>query len=171
MTLFKRSLVCIAVVGLMAGCDDETKYVEVPSDYSPVVAEGKTLTNTPDVVVKGEATQAIRESFTTGIPIEWIRVHNLPDYVYFDHSMHFNSGIGCKSCHGNIAAMDIVMQTESLSMGWCLECHRNPDMHLRPQTEVTNMNWQNPDNQQEFALQIKKEKNILPPVDCSGCHR
>lgn len=58
MTLFKRSLVCIAVVGLMAGCDDETKYVEVPSDYSPVVAEGKTLTNTPDVVVKGEATQA-----------------------------------------------------------------------------------------------------------------
>jgi hypothetical protein len=113
----------------------------------------------------------VRESWSTGKPIEWVRVHKLADYVYFNHSIHVNAGIGCASCHGNVAEMEKVMQVEPLSMGWCLDCHRNPDQHLRPSGEITNMNWVPPDNQAEVAARIKKEKNIAPTVDCSGCHR
>jgi hypothetical protein len=113
----------------------------------------------------------VRESWTTGQPIEWIRIHKIADYAYFDHSAHLNAGVGCASCHGNVAQMVEVMQVEPLSMGWCLECHRNPDEHLRPVSEITNMDWTPPENQRDLAAKIKKEKNINPPVDCSGCHR
>ena len=113
----------------------------------------------------------VRESWTSGKPIKWVRVHKLADYVYFDHSAHLSAGIGCASCHGNVAQMEKVMQVKPLSMGWCLSCHRNPDEHLRPVSEITNMDWTAPDNQMEIAAKIKKEKNIAPPVDCSGCHR
>lgn len=113
----------------------------------------------------------LMESWQTGKPLEWIRVHMLPDYAYFNHSAHISVGVGCVSCHGNVAEMEVVMQVEPLSMGWCLECHRNPDQHLRPVSEVTNMKWEAPEDQLEFAARVIKEKNISPPVDCSGCHR
>jgi hypothetical protein len=113
----------------------------------------------------------VRESWTSGQPIEWVRVHKIADYAYFDHSAHLNAGVGCASCHGNVDQMVEVMQVEPLSMGWCLDCHRNPDEHLRPVSEITNMAWAPPENQMEIAARIKKEKNINPPVDCSGCHR
>ncbi len=98
-------------------------------------------------------------------------MHKIADYAYFNHSAHLRAGVGCASCHGNVAEMEKVMQVEPLNMGWCLDCHRNPDMHLRPVAEITNMKWVPPDNQLELAEKIKKEKNIAPPVDCSGCHR
>lgn len=113
----------------------------------------------------------VRESWASGNPIEWIRVHKLPDFVYFDHSMHINAGVGCQSCHGNVAAMEVVEQKEPLSMGWCLECHRNPDMHLRPRDQITNTNWLPPAHQADFAKRVRQEKGIDPPVDCSTCHR
>ena len=113
----------------------------------------------------------VQESWASKKPIEWVRVHNLADYAYFNHSAHINAGVGCISCHGNVAEMEIVMQVEPLSMGWCLDCHRNPDEHLRPVEEVTNMKWVAPADQLEYAQRIKKEKKIAPPVDCSGCHR
>ncbi len=113
----------------------------------------------------------VRESWTSGKPVKWVRVHKLADYVYFDHSAHLSAGIGCASCHGNVARMEKVMQVKPLGMGWCLSCHRNPDEHLRPVSEITNMDWTAPDNQMEMAAKIKREKNIAPPVDCSGCHR
>ena len=118
-----------------------------------------------------EKLAAVRESWTTKQPIEWVRVHNLPDYVYFNHSAHIHAGIGCISCHGNVAEMEKVMQVKPLSMGWCLDCHRNPDAYLRPVEEVTNMNWVPPPDHQEFIRRVKIEKQISPPVDCSGCHR
>jgi hypothetical protein len=120
---------------------------------------------------ESEKTAPLLASWQTAKPIEWIRVHMLPDYAYFDHSAHITVGVGCVSCHGNIAEMEKVMQVEPLSMGWCLDCHRNPQEHLRPVSEVTNMKWEKPQNQLEFAAKIIKEKNISPPVDCSGCHR
>ncbi len=80
-------------------------------------------------------------------------------------------GVGCADCHGNVAQMEVVMQKMPLSMSWCLDCHRNPDMHLRPREELTNMTWSPPADQMEFAERVKREKNIDPPVDCSGCHR
>ena len=123
------------------------------------------------ILTQSEKLLPVRESWTTGKPIEWVRVHKIADYAYFNHSAHINAGVGCISCHGNIAEMEKVMQVEPLSMGWCLECHRNPDPYLRPVAEVTNMNWIPPENQIELAQQIRKEKNIAPPVDCSGCHR
>ncbi len=120
---------------------------------------------------ESEKMAPLMASWQTGKPLEWVRVHMLPDYAYFDHSAHISVGVGCASCHGNVAEMEKVMQVEPLSMGWCLDCHRNPDLHLRPISEVTNMKWEAPQNQLEFAAKVIKEKNITPPVDCSGCHR
>lgn len=114
----------------------------------------------------------IRESFKNGTPIEWVRIHKSPDYVYFDHSAHITAGVGCASCHGNIAEMEVVAQHETLSMGWCLTCHRNPDDHLRPASEITNMTWTPPANQAEFAAKQKELLDIKAPItDCTGCHR
>jgi len=113
----------------------------------------------------------VRESWATGEPIEWVRIHKLPDYAYFDHSAHLNAGVGCESCHGNIAAMEVVEQKKPLSMSWCLDCHRNPGPYLRSQDELTKMNWKPPVNQEEIAERIIKEKQIAPPLECSGCHR
>lgn len=113
----------------------------------------------------------VRESWATKEPIHWVRVHKVPDYAYFDHSAHVNAGVGCISCHGNVAEMEKVIQVEPLSMSWCLDCHRNPDDYLRPVSEVTNMNWVKPSDHKQFVDNWKKEKNINPPVDCSGCHR
>jgi len=113
----------------------------------------------------------LRESWVNGEPIEWVRVHKLADYAYFNHQAHLRAGVGCSSCHGNIAQMDVVKQVQPLSMSWCLDCHRNPDQSLRPPDQITSMNWTPPENQTQFANKTKIEKNINPPVDCSGCHR
>ncbi len=114
----------------------------------------------------------IQESFKSGYPMRWTRVHKSPDYVYFDHSAHITAGVGCASCHGRIDEMDVVAQDQPLSMGWCLTCHRNPDDHLRPASEVTNMSWTPPANQAEFAASQKQLLDIQAPItDCTGCHR
>ncbi len=118
-----------------------------------------------------EKLTAVRESWSSGKPIEWIRVHKLPDYVFFNHSIHLHAGIGCQSCHGTVTEMEEIMQVEPLSMGWCLNCHRNPDMHLRAVTDITSMKWTPAADQLEFARKVKQGKNIVPPVECSGCHR
>jgi len=83
----------------------------------------------------------IRDSWTSGKPVEWVKVHDLADYVYFNHSAHVTQGIGCVSCHGRIDHMDVVQQEAPLSMGWCLDCHRDPGKHIRPKNEITNMGW------------------------------
>jgi hypothetical protein len=113
----------------------------------------------------------VRESWSSGIPIQWVRVHQIPDFAYFDHSAHLNAGVGCASCHGNVANMEVVELKKPLSMGWCLDCHRNPDMHLRPKSELTNMNWIPPADQAKLAEKTRAENKIAPPQDCSGCHR
>jgi hypothetical protein len=113
----------------------------------------------------------LRESWNTGQPIEWVRVHKLPDYAYFDHAAHLRAGVGCIECHGNVRQMDVVMQVEPLSMGWCLDCHRDPDTRIRPVSELTNMEWTPPADHAEFVKRFKQERNINPPEDCSACHR
>jgi hypothetical protein len=123
------------------------------------------------ILTDSEKLLPVRESWTTGKPIEWVRIHKIADYAYFNHSAHINAGVGCISCHGNIAEMEKVMQVKPLSMGWCLDCHRNPAPNLRPVDQVTNMNWIPPKNQLELAQELIKEKNIAPPQECSGCHR
>jgi hypothetical protein len=118
-----------------------------------------------------EKLKPVQESWASGDPIGWIRIHDLPDYSYFNHSAHIHAGVGCASCHGNIAEMEEVIQVKPLSMGWCLDCHRAPELHLRPEQEITNMKWIPSENQIALAQKLMKERNIKPPVDCSGCHR
>jgi hypothetical protein len=113
----------------------------------------------------------VRDSWETGTPLRWVRIHKVPDYAYFDHSAHLRVGVGCESCHGNVAEMEEVFLAESLSMGWCLECHRNPDPHLRPADALTTMGWEAPANQAELATAIMAKYDINPPETCSGCHR
>ncbi len=108
----------------------------------------------------------IRESWKTGKAMEWVRVHKLPDHAYFDHSVHLNAGVGCSTCHGRIDQMDVVRQDKPLSMGWCLECHRDPTPNLRPKDQITNMEW-TPEN----APPGWTPPAVHPPQHCSGCHR
>ena len=115
--------------------------------------------------------EPLRESVASGKPVRWVRVHNLPDYSFFNHSVHVRAGVGCVSCHGRIDQMEVVYQAEPLSMRWCLDCHRNPEEHLRPTEEVTNMEWIAPRDHDEFASQAIEAKNLRPPEDCTACHR
>lgn len=111
------------------------------------------------------------ENWKNDMPIQWTRVNDIPDFAYFDHSMHITTGVGCIECHGNIAEMEVVKQAKPLSMGWCLDCHRAPEMALRPLDQVTNMNWVTPENQPEIGKLLRSERKINPPTECSGCHR
>lgn len=112
-----------------------------------------------------------------GAPIEWVKVHLLPEYAYFNHAVHVRAGVGCASCHGRIDEMEVVRQVEPMSMGWCLECHRDPTPHIRPDgVAATQMDWQ------PTADSIAAARKLLawhgdaapvlnPPTHCSACHR
>jgi len=113
----------------------------------------------------------IRASFENHEAVPWIKVHDLPDYAYFNHSAHVTRGVGCVSCHGRVDQMVEVYQHEPLSMSWCLDCHRNPEPNLRPPAEVTNMNWVAPGDPVEYGKKLAEQNNIDPPTDCSTCHR
>lgn len=112
----------------------------------------------------------VRESWATGVPIQWVKVHHLPDYAQFSHATHVNGGVGCESCHGRIDRMVVVEQQEPLSMGWCLECHRQPELYLRPNDEITTMGYVQPANFVERNLERIRAEGIQPPTNCSACH-
>ncbi|MCS7182950.1 MAG: cytochrome c family protein [Thermoanaerobaculum sp.] len=114
---------------------------------------------------------SVRESYATGLPIPWVRVHDLPDYVYFDHSAHVRRGVGCVSCHGRVDTMEVVRQVEPLSMGWCLDCHRNPEPHLRPPELATSMDWVPPEDPEVYGKRLRQQLGIRPSTECWTCHR
>jgi hypothetical protein len=124
--------------------------------------------------------QAVRESWQTGKPIEWVQIHKTPDYVYFNHAAHVNRGVSCVSCHGRVDEMEVVEHAKSLSMSFCLECHRNPENELRPLAQITNLKWQ-PETkpgqslaeaQVDLGKSLKEAWKINPPdKNCAGCHR
>jgi len=114
----------------------------------------------------------VRESFDKGTPVEWKRVHRLPDYAFFNHAQHVNRGVGCVSCHGQINEMPVVVHEKPLSMGWCLNCHRHPEPNLRPPLEATNMAWKRPlEDPHLFGEKMNQKLNVNPPQSCQGCHR
>ncbi len=117
------------------------------------------------------ALQLVRDSFQSGKPLQWNRVHSLPDYVYFDHSIHVNKGVGCSTCHGQVDKMPLVWRTQTLYMEWCVNCHRHPEQYVRPKSEVFNMDWKPPSNQVAIGTQLVKEYNIQSKTSCSTCHR
>jgi hypothetical protein len=115
----------------------------------------------------------VRESFRTGRPLNWAKVYDLPDFVYFDHSIHVNKGIGCVSCHGRVDKMRLTYQFPSLQMEWCLACHRNPEMSLRPKDRIFDLTWK-ADDQAALGAALKKEYGIRSAyalTNCSTCHR
>ena len=120
----------------------------------------------------------VRESYTTGRSLRWKRVYNLPGFVYFDHSIHVNKGIGCVSCHGQVNDMPLTWQHGTLLMEWCLECHRQPELYVRPRDKVFDLTWQ-PDDQlalgpklvDEYHIRKQGPEGINPLTNCSTCHR
>lgn len=121
------------------------------------------------IQTESENLELVRESWETGASIEWVRVHNLPDYAYFNHSAHVTVGVGCESCHGRVDKMEVVYQAEPLSMSWCLDCHREPEKYIRPVEEVTTMGYE-VENQLEIGRELVDKKNIHAPTYCQGCH-
>jgi hypothetical protein len=113
----------------------------------------------------------VRDAWKTGRPVDWVRVHKLPDFAYFNHQIHVNRGVSCVSCHGRVDEMVEVRHDQPLSMSWCLDCHRDPALHRRPVAEVTNMKWVPPKDAQGLAAKLASERPVNPPVACSGCHR
>jgi hypothetical protein len=113
----------------------------------------------------------VRASWFAGKPIGWTRVHRLPDFVYFNHAIHVNKGVGCAECHGRVDQMPAVEQVQPLNMGWCLECHRDPRPRLRPLEEITNMTWQPPEDRAALGAELARKYDVHARVSCSTCHR
>jgi hypothetical protein len=115
--------------------------------------------------------EPVRASFREDKPMTWIRVHDLPDFVYFNHSIHVKKGMGCETCHGRIDQMPLTKQQNSLQMEWCLNCHRNPQEFVRPREEVFTMGYRPREAQATLGPKLVTEYNIKPSTDCSTCHR
>lgn len=143
---------------------EKSGYAAVPPAQTCMNCHNLVLPDSPKLA-------PVRESFATGEPVEWTRVHMLPDYAFFDHSVHLAAGVGCATCHGQVDQMDKVTQEQPLSMGWCLSCHRNPDPNLRPPSEVTNMAWSSAEAGYNPHADPHRTRQPNPPQHCSGCHR
>lgn len=115
--------------------------------------------------------EPVRASLRNDKSIEWVKVNDLPDFVYFNHSAHVNKGVGCTTCHGRVDKMPLMWQEKSLQMEWCLDCHRAPEKYVRPKADVFNVAWEAPANQLEEGRKLVKEYKIRTRTSCSTCHR
>jgi len=118
--------------------------------------------------------EPVRASFRNNTNLMWVRVHDLPDFVYFNHQIHVRQGVGCETCHGEVDQMPLTYQANSLLMEWCLDCHRAPEKYLRPREEVFNMAYEAPADQIALGLELKSEYNVADVAhmtSCSVCHR
>lgn len=118
--------------------------------------------------------EPVRASFRDNTPLKWNRVHDLPDFAYFNHSIHVKQGMGCATCHGPVDKMPLMYQQTNLTMSWCLDCHRDPAKYIRPREEVYNLNWQRPANDPGMGARLVKDYKIASVeqlTSCSTCHR
>ncbi|MGA9526468.1 MAG: cytochrome c3 family protein [Myxococcaceae bacterium] len=113
----------------------------------------------------------VRASVFDDVPIRWNKVHRLPDHVYFNHAIHVSKGVGCVTCHGRVDQMPLVRQARELTMGWCLDCHRRPEGHLRPRAEVTNMDWKPNVDPVQLGRELARRYDVRPRTNCTTCHR
>lgn len=144
----------------------QSAYAGIPPTHTCMTCHSQIWTEAPIL-------EPVRQSFETGMPIEWNRVHNLGDFVYFNHSIHVDQGVGCVTCHGQVDQMPLIWKAEPLTMEWCLNCHFEPEQYLRPREEVFNMQYQPPADQLALGRRLIDEYNINLEVltNCSTCHR
>lgn len=145
---------------------DEAPLANVPATQTCMNCHSKVKGTSPLL-------SQIRESYASGTPVHWVKIHELPQYAYFNHAIHVNRGVGCVSCHGQVNEMTVVYHDQPLAMSWCLDCHRNPEQHLRPADEVTNLLWTPPEGKSalEVGMDLKTFLGVEPPQSCNGCHR
>ena len=144
---------------------EESAFAGIPPTETCMTCHSQIWTEAPLL-------EPVRESYRTNTSLQWNRVHDLPDFVYFDHSIHLSKGIGCQSCHGQVDEMPLVWKENTLNMEWCLECHRAPEKFIRPQEEVFNMTWQAQD-QESLGPKLVAEYQVQTSqlTNCSICHR
>ncbi len=146
---------------------NQSYFANIPATETCMTCHSQIKTYSPKIA-------PVLESYATGKPIEWNKVHRVPDFVYFNHAIHVNKGVGCSTCHGQVNEMPVVWQQQAMFMGWCLNCHRNPEQYVRPRDEVYNMEYVAPANQVALGRQLVAEYGIMPPdqlTNCWVCHR
>jgi hypothetical protein len=143
---------------------EDSSFAGIPPTKTCMNCHAEIFSNSPFLA-------PVRNSFTSGKPIEWTRVHDLPDFVYFNHSIHVSKGVGCTTCHGQVDRMPLMRQEASLQMEWCLDCHRNPEQYVRPREAVFSVDYQPPANQYELGARLVAEYRIQKLTSCSTCHR
>lgn len=144
---------------------ENSSFAGVPATKVCMTCHSQVWTNAPIL-------EPVRESWRTNTPIRWTRVHELPDFVHFNHSIHIAKGIGCTSCHGQVDQMPLMWKNASLEMSWCIACHKNPEQNIRPRDQVFNMKYQQPANQEELGKKLVLEYHVNKRqlANCSVCH-
>jgi hypothetical protein len=141
------------------------------SDWA-VIPPTKTCMNCHSQIwINSPTLEPVRESFRTNQSIKWTKVYDLPDYVYFNHSIHVKKGVGCETCHGRVDEMALTYQNPSLQMRWCLDCHRNPEQYLRPRDQITKMGYVPSEPQEQLGARLVKEYHVQKLETCWTCHR
>jgi hypothetical protein len=154
------------------GIDCRYCHTSVDKSATAGIPPTKTCMNCHSQIFRDSPTlEPVRASWRDGTSIPWIKVHDLPDFVYFNHSAHVNKGVGCSTCHGRVDRMAFVWQEKSLLMEWCLDCHRQPEKYLRPKSAVYDPAYEPPANQIELGRRLAAEYDVKPQVTCSTCHR
>ncbi len=141
--------------------------------YSNIPATSVCMNCHNQVLKDDDRLAVVRESAASGRPIEWVQIHKLPDYAFFNHSVHVNRGVSCVECHGQINHMDEVYHAKPFSMTFCLDCHRDPAKHLRPLAEITHLDWTAPNKDAQLAMgqKIVQDWHVQSLQNCSTCHR
>lgn len=156
------------------GVDCRYCHTGVEKSWFSNIPASSTCMNCHNQVLKDDPRLAlVSESAASGKPVSWVQVHKVPDFVYFNHSVHVNRGISCVECHGRIDQMDEVYHSKPLSMSFCLECHRHPETKLRPLDKITDLQWQ-PESeaaQHQFGLKTMKDWKVESLQTCAACHR
>lgn len=143
---------------------EESNFAGIPPTETCMTCHSQIHTN-------ADMLEPVRESWRSGKSLEWVRVHDLPDFVYFNHSIHVKKGIGCESCHGPVGEMPLTWQENSLNMDWCLECHRNPEEFIRPREHVFETDWHPEVPQAVLGDSLVNAYNVKSLTNCSICHR
>ncbi|MBM3770337.1 MAG: cytochrome c3 family protein [Acidimicrobiia bacterium] len=154
------------------GIDCRYCHTSVEESSSAGIPPVKTCMNChSEVFAQSQYLKPVRDAFESNRAIKWNRVHDLPDFVHFDHSIHVSKGVGCTTCHGQVDRMPLMWQEQSLQMEWCLNCHRNPDRYVRPRSAVFSVNYQAPPDQLELGARLVADYEIQKLTSCSTCHQ